>query len=124
MEINKIDWTLKQFQESNFERFEYKLFQKKRIFPKLTFISGLVPDLIQLLFGKCNFKIKGEFNNSIWILEFEEQLFAMVSAKGRGTTLETIGFDEKICSNFVDLLVSKFLALDHPRIQELKIFLT
>ena len=124
MEISKIDYTKQQFTETNFKRFEFTLFNKKGYIKKLTFLSGLVPKVIQKIFGNSNFKFKGEFINDTWIVEFKGSIFAIVSAPGRGTTLETTATDEKILTEFVDEAVNEFLKLDDPKIEILKTFLT
>jgi len=123
MEINKINYTKLQFTEAKFKRFEFSIFNKKGFIQKLTFLSGLTPILIQKIFGDSNFKIKGEFNNHIWIVEFKNQQFAIISAAGRGTTLETIAEDKEIMCKFVDELISLFLNLSDPKIELLKTYL-
>ena len=124
MEINKIDCNKQQFLELKTKRFEYSLFNRTGYIKKLTFLSGLVPKVIQKIFGNSNFKFKGEFTNDTWIVEFKGSIFAIVSASGRGTTFETNSTDENIMAEFIDNIVTKFLSLDDPKIEILKIFLT
>ena len=82
-----------------------------------------MPDLIKLVFGDSDFKYKGEYLCDIWGLEFQNQKFVIVSANGRGTTIESLQVDTDIIKSFYDSLVHKFTQLDNPKIEKLKIFL-
>ena len=122
--MNKIDFTKNQFKDADFKRFEYNILWKKDYIKKLTFLSGLVPNLIEKIFANSNFKWNGEYNNDIWIIEYKNSLFAIISSKGRGTTLETLTTDENLMFEFIDELIKHFINLNDPKIEMLKIFLT
>ena len=47
--MNKIDFTKNQFKDADFKRFEYNILWKKDYIKKLTFLSGLVPNLIDII---------------------------------------------------------------------------
>ena len=49
----------------------------------------------EILFGKCHGTLRGEYYHRFWNVSFENLIFKIYTAKGKGTTSEIEGFDFK-----------------------------
>jgi hypothetical protein len=117
--INRSKITKEEYQKLAFNRSEFTIIRYKDYIKNLSFISGLTPKLIELVFGKSDFKYKGEYNCDCWGLDFNGDKFMIVSADGRGTTIESLTSDKKVISHFYDELLNLFLKIDNPDIERL-----
>jgi hypothetical protein len=52
-------------------------------------------------------------------LDFNGEQFILISANGRGTTIETLTEEKKIIEGFYDEILSMFSKIDNPRIKRL-----
>ena len=103
---------------------EYLILTDEDWIKKITFISGLNPEDIKLLFGKSDFKYRGsEYLIDNWGLEFNNTLFILNSANKRGTSTESECKDILIIKGFYNELVKMFLDINNEKINRLKVFL-
>lgn len=130
-EISKSNLTLDEYINSNFNRIEF-LLRDKDFFNKVMFISHCGPNEIKLLFDRHSFILNGEYHNKFWPVTFQNKIFLIVSANGRGTTIESevdsdpSNIDKetlKIIRGFVYELTTKLLSLDTERTNSGKTFL-
>jgi hypothetical protein len=117
--INRINITKEEYVNLPFRRAEYFIISYEGYIGNMTFVSGLTPKLIELVFGKSDFKYKGEYNCDCWGVEFKGEKFMIISANGRGTTIETLTSDKTIIKSFFDEILSQFSKVDNPKIKEL-----
>lgn len=98
-------------------------------FKKVMVISAAVPDDIISLFGKCDFTHRGEYNCQIWSFIHKNMKFFVVSANGRGTTVEAeVDIDDiagpntdvdkiNIIIDFINIFYDRISELESPRIK-------
>jgi hypothetical protein len=62
------------------------------------------------LFGNSNTSLKLEFFTKVWILKYNELTFNVFTAKGKGTSIEIVGYDyEDIRNGEKETEIIKFL---------------
>ena len=121
--IKKFNISREEYQNLKFKRAEYFIISYKDYIKNISFISGLTPKVIEILFGKSDFKYQGEYNCDCWGLDYNGEKFMIISANGRGTTIESLTDDKKTIGGFYTELLDMFLKLNDPNIERLKIFL-
>ena len=117
--INRHKITKDEYATLPFRRAEYLIMRYSEYIGNMTFVSELTPDLISIVFGKSDFKYKGEYNCDCWGLDFNGEQFMLISANGRGTTIETQTKDKKTIEGFYEEILSMFSKIDNPRIKRL-----
>ena len=65
-------------------------------------ISSLVPSDIIPLFGKADFSYLSEYNTKIWSFKIESDYYFILSAYGRGTTIESTSSDVSKIKIFIN----------------------
>jgi hypothetical protein len=117
--INRHKITKDEYAALPFGRAEYLIMRYSEYIGNMTFVCELTPDLISIVFGKSDFKYKGEYNCDCWGLDFNGEQFMIISANGRGTTIETLTKDKKVIEGFYVEILSMFSKIDNPRIKRL-----
>lgn len=79
-------------------------------FRKLSFISAMTPKQVYEVLGEHDFTYQAEYRCKCWLLNYEGMVFVVVSANGRGTTVEcapaaTVEQIKNFLTEFVDELV-------------------
>ena len=78
-------------------------------FRKLSFISAMTPKQVEKVLDVHDFLYQGEYRCKCWLLNHEGMVFVVVSANGRGTTVEcapaaTVEQIKSFLTEFVDEL--------------------
>jgi len=123
MSIKRFEISKEEYKKSHLTRAEYLIIRYKDYIRNLSFMSGLTPDVIELAFGKSDFKYQGEYNCDCWGLQLDGVRFMIISADGRGTTVESETGNVDIIKKFYKEILDIFLKIDNPKIETLKIFL-
>lgn len=121
MQVRRQGITKKQFEALNSERVEYQIRDPKLV-GKMSVISGLVPKVIEPVYGKPDFSYKGEYIVKGWCFAIGTDYFFLFSAPKRGTTVEsTTTKDKNKLQQFADSII-KDLGLEEQSARISKIW--
>lgn len=80
--------------------------------------QNLLVELDQL-FGSSNKSLRLEFMTKVWILEYDKLIFNIFTAKGKGTSIEIVGYDyDEIRTGIKESEIINFLEELHKMINK------
>lgn len=118
-ELHSVSMSIDEYLKLNTQRIENTVYLND-IISELSFISGLNPEHIYKVFGKHNFVFNGsEYRTNCWAFKMDEDVFIAVSAKGRGTTIESECTDKKQIVTFLNSFIEKMLSIKDEEIENI-----
>jgi hypothetical protein len=104
--INKVDSTDISNDTTCVENYKGVLQYKCDNINRSIILTTFLKNELTQLFGKHNTSFKGEFLYSVWIVEFDNEIFHIYTAKNKGTQFSIVGHlnDDKanVCIMFLE----------------------